>query len=48
MCLSAVCHSGTDAGADVQTQGLRPQPQGLPQDHPVPEVAKDGRPAGKR
>ena len=35
-----------DAGADVEAQGLRPLAARLPQDDAVPEVAKDGRPAG--
>lgn len=47
LCLSpfpppAVCDSGAHAGADVQTQDVQPQPQGLPQDLPLPEMAEDG------
>lgn len=38
----AVCYSGTHAGADVQAQDIQPQPQRLPQDLPLPEVAEDG------
>ena len=43
--LSAVCHPGADAGAHVPAQGVRAQPQGLPQNHALPEVAEDGRAA---
>lgn len=38
----AVCDFGAHAGADVQTQDIQPQPQGLPQDLPLPEMAEDG------
>lgn len=38
----AVCDFGAHAGADVQTQDLQPQPQRLPQDLSVPEMAEDG------
>ena len=41
--LAAVCHPGADAGAHVPAQGVRAQPQGLPQNHALPEVAEDGR-----
>lgn len=40
---AAVCHPGADAGAHVPAQGVRAQPQGLPQNHALPEVAEDGR-----
>lgn len=44
-CVSAVvCHTGADAGAHVETQDLQPQPAGLSQDMPVPEMAENGRP----
>ena len=43
--LAAVRHPGADAGADVAAQGVRAQPQGLPQNDALPEVAKDGRAA---
>ena len=36
---------GAHARADVAAQGLLPQPAGLPQDHALPEVAKNGGPA---
>lgn len=36
---------GADAGADVTTQGLRADSQGLPEDDFVSEVAKDDRPS---
>ena len=42
---AAVCHPGADAGAHVPAQGVRAQPQGLPQNHALPEVAEDGRAA---
>ena len=41
--IAAVCHPGADAGAHVPAQGVRAQPQGLPQNHALPEVAEDGR-----
>ena len=40
--VAAVCHPGADAGADVAAQGVRAQPQGLPQNDALPEVAEDG------
>lgn len=40
--LPAVCDSWAHAGADVQTQDIQPQPQRLPQDLPLPEMAEDG------
>lgn len=39
---AAVCDSGAHAGADVQTQDIQPQPQRLPQNLPLPEMAEDG------
>lgn len=43
VCVHAVvCHSGADAGAHVQAQDLQPQPSGLSEDMPVPEVAENG------
>lgn len=39
---AAVCYSGAHAGADVQTQDIQSQPQRLPQDLPLPEMAEDG------
>ena len=41
--IAAVCHPGADARAHVPAQGVRAQPQGLPQNHALPEVAEDGR-----
>lgn len=38
----AVCDFGAHAGVDVQTQDIQPQPQRLPQDLPLPEMAEDG------
>lgn len=38
-------HPRAHAGAHVAPQGLRPHPQGLPQNHPLPEVAAHGRAA---
>jgi len=38
----AVCDPGAHAGADVQTQDVQPQPQRLPQDLSLPEMAEDG------
>jgi hypothetical protein len=39
-------YPGADAGADVEAQGVCAVAAGLPQDDAVPEVAKDGCPAG--
>lgn len=39
-----MCDSRAHAGADVQTQDIQPQPQRLPQDLPLPEMAEDGGP----
>lgn len=36
---------GTNAGAHVPTQGVRPVAEGLSQNHPLPEVAEDGCPS---
>ena len=40
--VAALCHLGAHAGADVQTQDVQPQPPGLPEDLPLPEVAAHG------
>ena len=40
--VAALCHPGAHAGADVPAQNLQPQPQRLPEDVPLPEVAEDG------
>lgn len=42
LCPPAVRDFGAHAGADVQTQDLQPQPQRLPQDLSLPEMAEDG------
>lgn len=39
----AMCDFGAHAGADVQTQDVQFEPQRLPEDLPLPEVAKNGR-----
>lgn len=38
--------TGTDAGADVEAQGVRVIAPRLSEDDAVPEVAEDGCPAG--
>lgn len=41
---AAVRHPGADAGAHVTAQDLQPQPPGLSQDVPLPEMAENGGP----
>lgn len=41
---AVVCHPGAHAGAHVKAQDLQPQPAGLSQDMPVPEMAENGSP----
>lgn len=43
LCVCAVvCNPGAHAGAHVPAQDLQPQPPGLSQDLPVPEMAENG------
>lgn len=39
-------YTRTDAGTNVEAQGLRVIATRLPQDNVIPEVAEDGCPAG--
>ena len=41
-----MCYIGTDAGIDVEAQGLRLIAEGLPKNDAIPKMAKDGSAAG--